>query len=95
MKVNILAPCIVTTALLLTLGIVAMITNLTLEHLNNPKPVIVSYPCIVVKGDKWIRRADLEIRNIPLGKPPALPGDSQSLTVPGRISFLYKACTGF
>jgi len=63
MKVNILAPCIVTTALLLTLGIVAMITNLTLEHLNNPKPVIVSYPCIVVKGDKWIRRADLEIRN--------------------------------
>ena len=63
MKVNILAPCIVTTALLLTLGIVAMITNLTLEHLNNPKPVIVSYPCIVVKGDKWIRSTELEMRN--------------------------------
>ena len=62
MKVNILAPCIVTTALLLTLGIVAMITNLTLEHLNNRKAVIVSYPCIVVKGDKWVRSADLEMR---------------------------------
>lgn len=63
MKINVLAPCIVTTALLLTLGILGMITNLTLEHLNNRKLVIVSYPCIVVKNDKWIRRADLEIRN--------------------------------
>ena len=62
MKVKVLAPCIVTIALLLTLGILGMITNLTLEHLKNRKTVIVSYPCIVVKGDKWVRSADLEMR---------------------------------
>jgi len=63
MKVKVLAPCIVTIALLLTLGILAMVTNLTLKSLNGHKPVIVSYPCIVVKGDKWIRSAEVEIRN--------------------------------
>ena len=63
MKVKVLAPCIVTIALLLILGILAMITHLTLEHLKNRKTVIVSYPCIVVKGDKWIRSAEVEIRN--------------------------------
>ncbi len=63
MKVNVLAPCIVMVALFLTIGVVALITNLTLRHLNNRKPVIVSYPCIVVKGDKWIQRADLEMRD--------------------------------
>jgi hypothetical protein len=52
----------VSIALLLTLGILAMITNLTLEHLKNRKTVIVSYPCIVIKGDKWIRSAVLEMR---------------------------------
>jgi len=62
MKVKVLAPCIVTIALLLTLSILAMITNLTLEHLKNRKTVIVSYPCIVVKGDKWLRSANLEMR---------------------------------
>ena len=62
MKVKVLAPCMVTIAFILTLGIVAMITNLTLEHLENRKIVIVSYPCLVVKGDKWIRSADLEMR---------------------------------
>ena len=63
MKVKVLAPCIVTIALLLTLGILAMVTNLTLKSLNGHKPVIVSYPCIVVKGDKWIRSAEVEMRN--------------------------------
>jgi hypothetical protein len=63
MKVKILAPCIVTIALLLTVGILALITSLTLEHLKNRKTVIVSYPCIVVKGDKWIRSAEVEMRN--------------------------------
>ena len=62
MKVKVLAPCMVTIALLLTLGILAMITHLTLAHLENRKTVLVSYPCIVVKGDKWIRSADLEMR---------------------------------
>jgi predicted CDP-diglyceride synthetase/phosphatidate cytidylyltransferase len=62
MKMKVLAPCIVTIALLLTLSILAMITNLTLEHLRNRKTVSVSYPCIVVKGDKWIRSVDLEMR---------------------------------
>ena len=80
MKVNILAPCIVTTALLLTLGIVAMITNLTLEQLNNQKPVIVSYPCIVVKGDKWIRRADLEIRKYVVSQYDLNACDSENVT---------------
>ena len=63
MKVKVLAPCIVSIALLLTLGILAMSTNLTLEHLKNRKTVTVSYPCLVVKGDKWIRSADLEMRS--------------------------------
>ena len=63
MKVKVLAPCMVSIALLLTLGILAMITNLTLEHLKNRKTVIVSYPCIVVNGDKWIRSAEVEMRN--------------------------------
>jgi hypothetical protein len=63
MKVKILARCGVTIALLLTLGILAMITHLTLEHLKNRKTVIVSYPCIVVKGDRWIRSAEVEMRD--------------------------------
>jgi hypothetical protein len=63
MKVKVLAPCIVSIALLLTVGIFAMITNLTLGHLKNRKTVVVSYPCIVVKGDKWIRSTELEMRN--------------------------------
>jgi hypothetical protein len=63
MKVKALAPCIVTIALILTLGILAMITALTLEHLKNRKTAIVRYPCIVVKGDKWIRSAEVEMRN--------------------------------
>ena len=42
MKVKVLAPCMVSIALLLTLGILAMITNLTLEHLKNRKTVIGS-----------------------------------------------------
>ena len=62
MKVKVLAPCVVSIALLLTVGIFALITNLTLGHLKNRKTVVVSYPCIVVKGDKWIRSADLEMR---------------------------------
>jgi hypothetical protein len=62
MKVKVLAPCMVTVALLLTLGILAMITHLTLAHLENRKTVSVSYPCLVVNGDKWIRSADLEMR---------------------------------
>jgi len=63
MRVKVLAPCIVTIAVILTLGILAMITRLTLEHLKNRKTVVVSYPCIVVKGDKWIRSAEVEMRN--------------------------------
>jgi hypothetical protein len=61
MKVKVLAPCMVSIALLLTLGILAMITNLTLAHLENRKTVLVSYPCIVVKGDKWVRSAEVEM----------------------------------
>ena len=63
MKVKVLAPCMVTVVLLLTLGILAIITHLTLAHLENRKTVLVSYPCIVVKGDKWIRSAEVEMRN--------------------------------
>jgi hypothetical protein len=63
MKANVLAPCIVVVALFLTIGIIAMMTNLILRHVNNRKPVIVSYPCIVVKSDKGIQRADLEMRD--------------------------------
>jgi hypothetical protein len=63
MKVKVLAPCIVAIALILALGILVMITSLTVEHLKNRKTVIVSYPCIVVKGDKWIRSAEVEMRN--------------------------------
>ena len=63
MKVKVLAPCMVTIAFILTLGVLAMITNLTREHLKNRKTVTVSYPCLVVKGDKWIRSAEVEIRN--------------------------------
>jgi hypothetical protein len=62
MKVKVLAPCIVSIALLLTLVILAMIASLTLEHLKNRKSIIISYPCIVIKGDKWIRTTDLEMR---------------------------------
>ena len=61
MKVNVLAPCIVMVALFSTITVVGLITNLTLRHLNNRKPVVVSYPYIVVKGDQWIERADLEM----------------------------------
>ena len=80
MKVKVLAPCIVTIALLLTLSILAMITNLTLEHLKNRKTVIVSYPCIVVKGDKWIRRADLEIRKYVVSQYDLNACDSENVT---------------
>jgi hypothetical protein len=62
MKADIVAPCIVVVALFLTIGIIGMITDLTLRHLNSRKPVIVSYPCIVVKSDKSIPRAELEMR---------------------------------
>jgi hypothetical protein len=54
---------IVTTALLLTLGVVTMITALTLKHFNNRKLVRISYSCIVVKGDKWIHRTNLKTCN--------------------------------
>jgi hypothetical protein len=63
MKANILANSIVMLALFLTIGIVVMVTNLTLRHVKNQKSVIVSYPCIVIKGDRWIRRANLEMRD--------------------------------
>jgi hypothetical protein len=61
-KVKVLAPYIVTIALFLALGIVAMITNLALGHMKERKTVTVSYPCIVLKGDKWVHCADLEMR---------------------------------
>jgi len=61
MKERTLAMGIVTTALLLTLGVVTLITALTLRYVNNRKLVQVSYPCIVVKGDRWIHRADLKM----------------------------------
>jgi hypothetical protein len=63
MREKTLALSIVTTALLLTLGVITLITTLTLKHLNNRKLVRVSYSCIVVKGDKWIHRADLKTCN--------------------------------
>jgi hypothetical protein len=63
MKADILAPCIVVVALLLTIGIIGMITDLTLQHLNSQKLVSVRYPCIVVKSDKSIPRAELEMRD--------------------------------
>jgi hypothetical protein len=63
MKANILAQWIVMLALFLTIGIVVMVTNLILRRVDNRKSVIVSYPCIVVKGDRWIRRANLEMRD--------------------------------
>jgi hypothetical protein len=63
MKADILVPCIVVVALLLTIGIIGMITDLTLQHLNSQKLVSVRYPCIVVKSDKSITRAELEMRD--------------------------------
>jgi hypothetical protein len=81
MKANILAPCIVVVALFLTIGIIGMITDLTLRHLNSRKPVIVSYPCIVVKSDKSIQRADLEMRDYVL-----LQYDPDNLDSEGQTS---------
>ena len=63
MKEKTLALGIVTTALLLTLGVITLITTLTLRHVNNRKLVRVSYSCIVVKGDRWIHRAGLKTCN--------------------------------
>lgn len=63
MKKNLLGLVTIITASVLTIGVIGMVGNLTLQHLNNQKSVIVSYPCIVVKGERWIRTAELQMRN--------------------------------
>jgi hypothetical protein len=43
--------------------VITMIVTLSLKHAKDRKLTLVSYPCIVVKGDKWVSRVDLEMRH--------------------------------
>jgi hypothetical protein len=63
MKVKTISFSVIFTALFLTLAVITMIVSLSLKHARDRKPRLVSYPCIVVKGDRWISRVDLEMRN--------------------------------
>jgi len=63
MKTKTISLSIISSAIFLTLAVITMIVTLSLKHARDRKPRLVSYPCIVVKGDKWISRADLEMRH--------------------------------
>jgi hypothetical protein len=54
---------VILSALVLTLAVTAMIVTLLLQHARSRRPRLVSYPCIVVTGDKWVSRVELEMRH--------------------------------
>lgn len=62
MKAKTISLSVISSAIFLTLAVITMIVTLSLKHARERKPTLVSYPCIVVKGDKWISRVDLEMR---------------------------------
>jgi hypothetical protein len=62
MKAKAISLSVVFSALFLTLAVITMIVTLSLKHVRDHRPRLVSYPCIVVKGDKWVSRVDLEMR---------------------------------
>ncbi len=63
MKVKTISLSVILSALFLTLAVITMIVTLSLKHARDRKPRLVSYPCIVVKGDRWVSRVDLEMRH--------------------------------
>jgi len=63
MKVKTISLSVILSALFLTLAVITMIVTLSLKHAKDRKLTLVSYPCIVVKGDKWVSRVDLEMRH--------------------------------
>jgi len=63
MKVKTISLSVILSALLLTLAVITMIVTLSLKHAKDRKLTLVSYPCIVVKGDRWVSRVDLEMRH--------------------------------
>ena len=63
MKVKTISLSVILVALFMTLAVIAMIVTLSLKHTRDRKPRLVSYPCIVVKGDRWVSRVDLEMRH--------------------------------
>jgi hypothetical protein len=63
MRVKTISLSVIFSALFLTLAVITMIVTLSLKHARDHKPRLVSYPCIVVKGDRWVSRVDLEMRH--------------------------------
>jgi len=63
MKVKTISLSVIFSALFLTLAVITMIVTLSLKHARDRQPRLVAYPCIVVKGDKWVSRVDLEMRH--------------------------------
>jgi len=63
MKVKTISLSVILSALFLTLAVITMIVTLSLKHAKDRKLTLVSYPCIVVKGDRWVSRVDLEMRH--------------------------------
>jgi hypothetical protein len=63
MKVKTISLSVIFSALFLTLAVITMIVTLSLQHARDRRPTLVSYPCIVVKGDKWVSRVDLQMRH--------------------------------
>jgi NADH:ubiquinone oxidoreductase subunit 3 (subunit A) len=62
MKAKTISLSVIFSALFLTLAVITMIVTLSLKHARDRQLRLVSYPCIVVKGDKWVSRVDLEMR---------------------------------
>jgi len=62
MKAKTIGLSVIFSALFLTLAVITMIVTLSLKHARDRRYTLVSYPCIVVKGDKWVSRVDLEMR---------------------------------
>jgi len=62
MKVKTISLSVLFSALFLTLAVITMIVTLSLKHARDRKPQLVSYPCIVFKGDRRVSRVDLEMR---------------------------------
>jgi hypothetical protein len=63
MNVKTISLSVIFSALFLTLAVISMIVTLSLKHARDYRPRLVSYPCIVVKGDRWVSRVDLEMRH--------------------------------
>jgi len=63
MKVKTISLSVIFSALFLTLLVITMIVTLSLKHARDRQPRLVSYPCIVIKGDRGVSRVDLEMRH--------------------------------